>query len=127
MIMFRCFMNIFHENIYTEPHLKKGEFDTYYNGNDTYVGFRELYDLIRRNDPNGIIIIGGMLQYAFDSPSQIAFYLQFKQDTGNYPTNIIYNFHPYQANPQGIGSAPQGAMLEMLSSKTIGPIFFSEV
>ena len=47
--------------LYNEPYLKKGEFDTYYAGDDTYVGMKEMYDVVRKNDPDGLIIIAGMV------------------------------------------------------------------
>eukprot|EP01084_Bolivina_argentea_P161869 281718_1 len=89
---------VFYE-LYNEPIFKPGldNFEIYYNGSTQWVGMREIYDTIRKNDPTGIIILAGMQSYAFDAATQIAFFMRYKQDTGSYPTNVIFNYHPYQS------------------------------
>ena len=56
---------VFYE-LYNEPFFKPGlnNFEIYYNGSDEWVGVLEMYKVIRENDPNGIIILSGMQQYA---------------------------------------------------------------
>eukprot|EP00490_Sorites_sp_Unknown_P009375 CAMPEP_0114672518 /NCGR_PEP_ID=MMETSP0191-20121206/43060_1 /TAXON_ID=126664 /ORGANISM="Sorites sp." /LENGTH=244 /DNA_ID=CAMNT_0001935085 /DNA_START=1271 /DNA_END=2002 /DNA_ORIENTATION=+ len=116
---------VFYE-LYNEPYLKKGEFDTYYAGDDTYVGMKEMYDVVRKNDPNGLIIIAGMQSYTFDSATQIALWLKYYQDTGKYLKNVLFNFHPYQGNSQGTEKAVAPALRLLLSSKTIAPVIMTE-
>ena len=86
-----------------------------------------MYDVIRKNDPNGIIIVSGMQQYAFDAPTQIAFFLRYKEENGAFPTNVMLNYHPYQA----IGQGPEKSLLPtlrmVLAGKQMAPVIFTEV
>ena len=118
---------VFYE-VYNEPHLQHGEdnFDIYYSGNDVYVGMLELYQTIRKNDPNGLIILAGMQQYAYDSATLIAFWLRYYQQFGQYPTNIIFNYHPYQGGPQGTNKALQGVLRMIAAGKLLAPVIFTE-
>ena len=102
------------------------QFDIYYSGNDVYVGMLELYQTIRKNDPNGIIILAGAQAYAYDAATQIAFWLRYHQDFGSYPTNIIFNYHPYQGGSQGTNKAVQGAIRMVAAGKVLAPVIFTE-
>eukprot|EP01084_Bolivina_argentea_P161867 281715_1 len=118
---------VFYE-LYNEPFFKPGidNFNVYYNGSTEFVGVAEMYNVIRKNDPTGMIIISGMQQYAFDAPTQLGFYLKYYEDYGVYPTNVIYNYHPYQAQGQGPEKSVQGALRMVLAGKEIGPVIFTE-
>ena len=122
------FFSVFYE-LYNEPFFKPGmdNFEIYYNGSDEYVGMLEMYNVIRKNDPDGIIILAGMQQYAFDAATQMAFMLRYKQDFGKYPSNIVFNYHPYQAQGQGPEKSVQGALRMLLAGKTMAPAIFTEV
>ena len=82
---------------------------------------------IRKNDPSGLIIIAGMQQYAFDAPTQIAFMLRYKQENGAYPTNVMLNYHPYQALGQGPEKSLLPTLRMLLAGKTMAPVIFTEV
>eukprot|EP00486_Rosalina_sp_Unknown_P007300 CAMPEP_0201572168 /NCGR_PEP_ID=MMETSP0190_2-20130828/15286_1 /ASSEMBLY_ACC=CAM_ASM_000263 /TAXON_ID=37353 /ORGANISM="Rosalina sp." /LENGTH=497 /DNA_ID=CAMNT_0047997597 /DNA_START=116 /DNA_END=1609 /DNA_ORIENTATION=- len=121
---------VFYE-LYNEPFLKPGltNFDVYYNGvNGTsqWVGMAEIYNVIRKNDPTGIIILAGMQQYAFDAATQLAFMLRYKEDYGSFPTNVVFNYHPYQATGQGPEKSIQGALRMLLAGQTMAPVIFTE-
>eukprot|EP01084_Bolivina_argentea_P177489 306915_1 len=66
---------VFYE-LFNEPYLsnEKGQnFSVYYYGNNQYAGMKQMYDAIRANDPNGLIIMAGAQAYAYDATSLIAF------------------------------------------------------
>ena len=120
---------VFYE-LFNEPYLSnKGDenFTTYYAGNSVYAGMRQIYDEIRKNDPTGLIIMAGAQAYAYDATTLIAFWLQYKVDTGDYPVGLIFNFHPYQGGGQGNEKAPQVVLRELLAAKTIAPVIVTEV
>lgn len=114
---------VFYE-LYNEPWVQN--FPQWYSGDGTYAGMKDMYQTVRKNVPDGIIIIGGKDQYALDPQSGLAFYLQYKQDTGSYPTNIIWNVHPYQGFAQGLEHSLRSVMRIALALKQIGPVIFTE-
>jgi len=117
---------VFYE-LFNEPWIGLNQFTAYYAGSDKYAGMKEMYDAVRQNDPTGIVIIGGAEGYALDAQSLTAFWLQYKIDTGSYPTNVIYNIHPYQGAGQGLEHSPQSAMRFALALKSgPGPVIFTE-
>jgi hypothetical protein len=71
--------------LYNEPYAGQ---DIWLNGDDSHYGMIELYNTVR-NNTNNPVIIGGASDYAYDSASLIQFDNQVK------PINVIYNFHPY--------------------------------
>lgn len=85
-----------------------------------------MYETVRKNDPKGIIIMGGAQQYALDSASLIAFYLQYNEEEGSYPTNLIFNEHPYQGGGQALEHSLQSIMRLSISLQTLGPVIFTE-
>jgi hypothetical protein len=102
-------------------------FEVWYAGNSQYTGMRQLYDTIRANDPNGIIIIGGRQEFALDGTSGIGFYLKYNKENNTYPTNIIWNILPFFGQGQGLERSIRSIMRFALSLKTIGPVIFTEV
>ena len=118
---------VFYE-LYNEPHLQHSQqnWDIYYGGNSQYAGMLQMYDTIRANDIDGMIIMGGMQQYATDSQSLLAFYLKYKEDNHVFPHNILYNIHAYQGASQGLAKSLQAVVRLALSLKTIGPVIFTE-
>eukprot|EP01124_Arcella_intermedia_P029203 TRINITY_DN6109_c0_g1_i1.p1 TRINITY_DN6109_c0_g1~~TRINITY_DN6109_c0_g1_i1.p1 ORF type:complete len:526 (+),score=81.68 TRINITY_DN6109_c0_g1_i1:13-1590(+) len=114
---------VFYE-LYNEPWIQN--FQPWYSGDSTFVGMKEMYDVIRKNNPNAICIIGGKDQYALDAQSGLAFYLKYKEDVGVYPTNIIWNIHPYQGASQGLEHSLRSVMRISLALKQIGPVIFTE-
>ena len=85
-----------------------------------------MYNIVRKNDRNGLIIMAGMQSYAYDSATQIATYLRYINETGKPLTNVIYNFHPYQGGGQGNEKAVTAVVRELLGSKEIGPVIMTE-
>jgi len=84
---------VFYE-LYNEPHI--GDFDVYAHGNSQYTGMIEMYEVVRANDPAGVVIIAGQSGYAYDAQSLV------KLDSAWNFTNVMYNFHPYMGpNQQG--------------------------
>ncbi len=78
--------------LYNEPYIN--DYLTWSNGNDLYWGMIDLYNTIRKNTNNPIVIAGSS-SYAYDSASLIQF------DKANPElTNVIYNFHPYMGSAQ---------------------------
>ncbi len=84
--------NLVMYELYNEPY---AGLDIWMNGDDTHTGMVELYNTVRKNTQNPVII-GGALDYAYDAQSLVTF------DTQVNPKNVIYNFHPYMGpNQQG--------------------------
>merc|ERR550532_3572577 len=98
--------------LFNEPWVQ--QFDSWYDGDDTYAGMRQMYDAVRKNTPHGLIIIGGKDQYALDAQSGLAFHLQYKKDTGRFPTNILWNIHPYVGGSQGLEHSLMSAVRHVL-------------
>eukprot|EP00026_Physarum_polycephalum_P005915 Phypoly_transcript_05954.p1 GENE.Phypoly_transcript_05954~~Phypoly_transcript_05954.p1 ORF type:complete len:606 (+),score=104.94 Phypoly_transcript_05954:266-1819(+) len=70
--------------LYNEPH--DVSWDALINGGGNFVGMQTMYNKIRGNGANNVVIVGG-LNYAFDLSG-----------VANEPvqgTNIMYNTHPY--------------------------------
>ena len=112
--------------LFNEPWLQPQDFDSYYDGDSTYAGMKQMYNAIRANT-DGLIIIGGAQQYALDAQTLLAFWIQFGMDSnGQYPTNVIFNHHPYQGQGQGLEHSQQSIMRLALASKTVAPVIFTE-
>ena len=47
------------------------QWDVYYGGDAQYAGMLPMYEAVRANDADGIVIMGGMQQFAADSQSHI--------------------------------------------------------
>ena len=87
---------------------------------------KQMYEVIRNNTDN-LIIIGGAQQYALDAQTLLAFWIQYGIDNdGKYPTNVVFNHHPYQGAGQGLEHSPQSVMRFALASKTVAPVIFTE-
>jgi len=70
--------------------------DTWLKGDNNYVGYQQLYDAVRAEGANNIVIING-LDYAYD--------LSFVNDNFKITGfNIVYGSHPY--NDKGYGTGP---------------------
>eukprot|EP01121_Diplochlamys_sp_Union-15-3_P007755 TRINITY_DN1999_c0_g1_i1.p1 TRINITY_DN1999_c0_g1~~TRINITY_DN1999_c0_g1_i1.p1 ORF type:complete len:541 (+),score=94.32 TRINITY_DN1999_c0_g1_i1:32-1624(+) len=110
--------------LYNEPWIMN--FDQWYGGDNTYAGMKEMYDTVRKNAPKSLVIIGGKDQYALDAQSGLAYTIKYKQDTGSYPTNIIWNIHPYVGAGQGLEHSLRSAMRLALALKTVGPVILTE-
>jgi hypothetical protein len=110
--------------LYNEPWI--GNFTQWYSGDNTWAGMKEMYNAVRKNAPTNLVVIGGKDQYALDAQSGLAYYIQYKADTGSYPTNIVWNIHPYVGSGQGLEHSLGSAMRLALALKTIGPVIFTE-
>jgi len=114
---------VFYE-LFNEPY--QNQYDDWYTGGSQYAGMKTMYQTVRKNDPQGMVIMGGAQQYALDSQSLIAFYLQYNEEEGSYPTNIIFNEHPYQGGGQALEHSLQSIMRLSISLQTIAPVIFTE-
>eukprot|EP01084_Bolivina_argentea_P148926 260266_1 len=113
--------------LFNEPWMQPTDFPVYYGGSSKYAGMKQMYDAIRVNDATGLIVIGGAQGYALDAQTLLAFWIQFGIDkSGKYPTNIIFNHHPYQGGGQGLEHSLQSVMRFSLASKTVAPVIFTE-
>ena len=86
----------------------------------------ELYQAVRKNDPNGLIILAGAQDYAWDAATQIAFWLRYYSDFGEYPTNVLFNYHPYQGGGAGNEKAVSSTLRLAAAGKLLAPIIFTE-
>mmetsp|Transcript_81926 Transcript_81926/g.265523 ORF Transcript_81926/g.265523 Transcript_81926/m.265523 type:complete len:781 (+) Transcript_81926:16-2358(+) len=110
--------------LFNEPWIM--QYGDWYKGSATYAGMKDMYQVVRKNAPEGLIVIGGKDQYALDAQSGLAFYLQLKEETGSYPTNVIWNVHPYVGLGQGLEHSLGSALRLALALKTVGPVIFTE-
>jgi len=110
--------------LYNEPWVM--DFNTWYAGNSQFAGMKEMYQVILKNNPKAIVIIGGKDQYALDPQSGLAFHLRYYQETNQYPSNIIWNVHPYQGAAQGLEHSLRSVMRISLALRLIGPAIFTE-
>jgi len=110
--------------LYNEPWI--GNFQQWYYGDSTYAGMKDMYTTVQANAPNNLVVIGGSTQYALDAQSGLAMYNQFFIDTGKYPTNIVWNIHPYVGAGQGLEHSLPSAMRLALGLKQMGPVIFTE-
>ena len=115
---------VFYE-LYNEPWIQ--DFDPWYNGSTSknILGMAQMYEGIRKNDPDGIVIIGGASQYALDAQSPLAMYLQYQIDRGEKLTNVIWNSHPYQGSGQGLEHSLNSEMRFTLAMKMFGPVEYT--
>jgi hypothetical protein len=111
--------------LYSKP--SSNVFETWYAGNTIYTGMRELYDKIRSNDGDALIIIGGKEQYSLDPGSGLGFYLRYKKENGTYPHNVIWNILPYYGNGQGLERSLRSILRFSLALQTIGPVIYTEI
>eukprot|EP01084_Bolivina_argentea_P148927 260268_1 len=112
--------------LFNEPWLQPQDFNAYYAGDSTYAGMKQMYEAIRANT-DSLIIIGGAQSYALDAQTLLAFWIQYGIDNnGKYPTNVVFNHHPYQGAGQGLEHSPQSVMRFALASKTVAPVIFTE-
>lgn len=72
--------------LYNEPFVNS--YDIWLNGNTQYEGMKNMYDAIRQNT-NNPIVIAGKANYAYDADSLVKFESEVK------PANVVYNLHPY--------------------------------
>eukprot|EP00727_Mastigamoeba_balamuthi_P010226 m51a1_g5826 hypothetical protein (702) ;mRNA; f:243951-247769 len=114
---------VFYE-LFNEPWI--GTFEQWYAGDSAYAGMREMYDAVRANAPDGIVVIGGKDQYALDAQSGLAYYLRYKEERGKYPTGIMWNSHPYVGAAQGLEHSLPSVMRIALALKQVGPVVFTE-
>lgn len=85
---------------------------------NTYVGYQTLYDAVREEGADNLVIIGG-LDYAWDL-SFLSNSNYLIQADGHHPLNVMYNSHPYDANkPAGGDSIPSDLL-------TNYPLIFTE-
>lgn len=110
--------------LFNEPWIM--QYNDWYSGGTTYAGMKDMYEVVRKNAPSGLIVIGGKDQYALDAQSGLAFHLQYKKDTGSYPSNVLWNIHPYVGMGQGLEHSLSSALRIALALKTIGPVIFTE-
>ena len=102
--------------LYNEPYLQTSEYSLYRDGgtsadgSEVYYGMKTLYNAVRNNTANPIIIAGSS-DYAYDATSLI----QFQKDVN--PVNVLYNFHPYMGGGQGSEKSP--AAFEVLVNSMI--------
>jgi hypothetical protein len=111
--------------LYSKPNIDN--FELWYAGDGTYAGMRELYDTIRHNDQDGLIIIGGKQQYALDAASGLGFYLRYNKENATYPHNVLWNVLPFMGQGQGLERSVRSIMRFALALKTVGPVIFTEV
>ena len=93
--------------LYNEPHTNDinggdSDFSVWMSGNNTYEGIENIYNEIRKNC-NNVVIIAGAHGWACDSDSLIAFDKKHPE-----LKNVMYNFHPYGSSDNGMTDENKG-------------------
>lgn len=112
---------VFYE-LYNEPHTW---FQALQGGDPRYAGMTEMYDAVRRNDPNGLVVIGGT-GWAQDSAGLLAI-AEAYASKGAPMANVLWNLHPYQGMFQGVWIALRSTMRLTLALQTMGPVIYTEL
>ena len=82
---------VFYE-LYNEPHVW---YQALYGGDPLYAGHADMYRAVRKNAPQGLVIIGGT-GYAQDAAGLLALSEQYNTQYKEPLTNVLWNLHPYQ-------------------------------
>lgn len=109
--------------LYNEPHVW---YQALYGGDPLYAGHAEMYQVVRRNSPQGLIMIEST-GYAQDAAFLLALYEQFTQQYGAPPTNVIWTLHPYQGMFQGVWISMRSTLRLTLALQTMGPVIYTEL
>jgi hypothetical protein len=84
---------VFYE-LYNEPHVWA---QALYGGDPLYAGHADMYDAVRKNAPQGLVIIGGT-GYAQDAAGLLAIAEQYRKEHAAPMTNVLWNLHPCVVN-----------------------------
>lgn len=116
--------HVFYE-LYNEPHTDE---NTYLNGNSQFESMANMVAAVRKHAPDGVLVIAGEKDYAYDAQSAIDLDNKLKQTGQN--KNIMYNFHPYMGQYQA-GDKKKTAdgfesMVKQMQSGTDAPLIVTE-
>jgi hypothetical protein len=110
--------------LYNEPHVW---YQAMYGGDPIYAGYSEMYDAVRANAPESLVLIGAT-DYSFDAAGPLAMYQQYSRDHNNTPwSNVVYVMHPYQGMFQGVWNSLRSTLRVVLALQTIGPVIWTEL
>lgn len=109
--------------LYNEPHVW---YQALYGGDPLYAGHAEMLQVVRRNAPSALALISGT-GYAQDAAGLLALHMQYVQQYGAPPSNIMWVMHPYQGMFQGVWIAMRSTLRLTLALMTTAPVIWTEL